>query len=51
MGFGAEGSFGFAIAESAMRAFDQKSGVISCKVRDYGLRSVHVAGVLHSAKM
>jgi hypothetical protein len=31
MGFGAKGSFGFAIAESAMRAFDQKSGAISCK--------------------
>jgi hypothetical protein len=38
MGFGAKGSFGFAIAESAMRAFDQKSGAISCK--DYGLRSL-----------
>jgi len=31
MGFGAKVSFGFAIVESAMRAFDQKSGAISCK--------------------
>src|SRR5262245_56687215 len=31
MGFGAKVSFGFAIAESAMRAFDQKSGAISCR--------------------
>jgi len=50
MGFDAKGSFGFATAESAMRAFDQKSGAISCKdtrAHPFPGSAEHHAGVRH----